>query len=115
MRPSSSSSETASARISCSDSSLKFFTINSPECLRIQGRVRSAHLAYQLLDRRDLHQLTLANSRTPVRRPPPLAARLCQLRPKRKDPALSGLGGMNRASTGAQEAARRPARYPQAP
>src|ERR1019366_2149939 len=114
MRPSSSSSETASARISRSDNSLKFFAMQSPSVLPIHRRIGRAHLLRQRPRRFNLHQFALADTRTPGRGLAPLAAAFRQLRPEGEDAALRGLCGMNRAPIRAQKPALPPPRYAQA-
>src|ERR1700683_3256137 len=105
MRPCSSSSEMASARISRSDSSLKFFAMHAPVVLRIHRRIGCAHLLRQGAHGFDPHQLALADTRTPGRGLAPLAVAFGQLRPERKDAALRGFYRVNRAPFGAQKPA----------
>src|ERR1700722_8316698 len=98
MRPCSSSREMASARISRSDSSLKFFAMPSPDVLRMHRRIGRAHLLRQRPHRGDLHEFALTDTGAPIRGPTPLAAGLSQLRPEPKNTALRGLGAVDRAA-----------------
>ena len=71
----------------------------------IQPRVSLTHFLGQRTSSLNLHQLSLPDPRTPLPRLLPFFAVLHQLRPERKDPALSRLSRMNRAAIGPQEAA----------
>ena len=82
---------------------------------RIQPRISLSHFLRQPPSRFDLHQLPLPDARTPRPSLLPLFPTLHQLRPERKDPALSRLSRMNRAPIRAQEATLRISRSSQPP
>jgi len=82
--------------------------------LSVQLRIILPHFGGIPPGFRDLDQRTFANSRAIGGRFVPFAAAFDQFRPKRENPALRGLSGMNRAAFRVQEMAMRLARYPQA-
>ena len=82
---------------------------------RIQPWISLSHFLRQPPSRFDLHELPLPDTRTPFPNLLPLFPTLHQLRPERKDPALSRLSGMNRAAIRPQEAALRISWRPQPP
>src|ERR1017187_5675597 len=79
----------------------------------IHPRVPPPHLLGLTARAFNLDQLAFSDSRTPRGRLLPLALGIHQLRPKREDPALGGLGGMDGAAFFAKEMALAVARHAQ--